>query len=168
MGDPRLNSMHLDPDRRQEFRRARDEVLHNRGNETLHAELGLSTDESCNTYIHHENGATPPTDLTIWLTDPKYTYPLKVGINTLGRSSDNDVVVEELFISRRHFVIVVHQSGSCMLHDMSSKNGTYLNGTRVSHPTQLRPGDEIRICNHPFVFRTRAGNGAADPPTING
>ena len=37
--------------------------------------------------------------------------PLKVGLNTLGRSSDNDVIIAEEFVSRRHCTILIH------LHD---------------------------------------------------
>jgi hypothetical protein len=169
MGDPRLNSVHLDPTRRQDFRRAREELLQARGVETLYAESAGGTEPSA-TFIH--NAGTPPAipDTGCWLTDREFTYPLKVGLNTLGRSSDNDLVVEELFISRRHCAVLVHHDGSCVLHDMSSKNGTYLNGKRIAAPTPLHTGDEIRICNRQFVFRTRTdpnpGHGATH--TING
>jgi len=165
MGDPRLNSLHLDPLRRQEFRRSREALLQARGQETLYAER--QRDDSSNTLIRSPTGGDLPDHLTCWLRDKDFIYPLKVGLNTMGRSSDNDLVVEDLYISRRHCAILVHHDGSCVLHDMSSKNGTYLNGVKIGGPTPLRAGDEIRICNRQFVFVTRAHAQASPggPPT---
>jgi hypothetical protein len=154
MGDPRLNSLHLDPIRRQDFRRARDELLRARGNETLYAERQQAADHS-GTVICQPDAARVPAGVHFWLVDRDYIYPLKVGLNTLGRSSDNDIVVEELYISRRHCAILVHHTGQCVLHDMSSRNGTYLNNVRISGPTPLHAGDEIRICNRQFIFLNR-------------
>ncbi len=160
MGDPRLNSLHLDPTRRQEFRRAREALLGSRGNETLLAERRAAADAEPNpTMIRaQDNEGGPPVALDFWLTDRDYVHPLKPGLNTMGRSSDNDVVVEDLYVSRRHCAVLVHHDTVCMLHDIASKNGTYLNGCKISGPTQLRPGDEIRICNKQYVFCSRLGH----------
>lgn len=154
--DPRLNSIHLDPLRRQDFRRAREVLLQARGNETLCTEQQLQQNDadSGSTFIQN-SGTIPPPSLQVWLVDRDYLYPLKVGLNTMGRSADNDVVVEDLYVSRRHCAILVHHDHSCVLQDIASKNGTYINGTRISGPTLLRPGDEIRICNRQFIFQTR-------------
>jgi pSer/pThr/pTyr-binding forkhead associated (FHA) protein len=89
--------------------------------------------------------------------DHKYVYPLKVGVNTLGRAGDNDVVVEDTYVSRRHCAVVVHQSGGCELHDIASRNGTHVNGTPVAGPVPLESGDEICISNRRFTFLTRTG-----------
>jgi hypothetical protein len=56
--------------------------------------------------------------------------------------------------------ILVHLRDGCELHDIASKNGTYLNGVRLSRPTRLRSGDEIRVCDQRFVFLSRQD---ADP-----
>jgi hypothetical protein len=160
MGDPRLNSLHLDPTRRQEYRRAREALLHSRGIETLYGEKNRSLDADPNpTAIRAGLDGKPEADkpLDFWVSDRDFIFPLKLGINTMGRSSDNDVLVEDLYVSRRHCVIMVHHDGACVLHDTASKNGTYLNGTKITGPTPLRPGDEIRICNKQYVFNSRAG-----------
>jgi pSer/pThr/pTyr-binding forkhead associated (FHA) protein len=167
MGDPRLNSLHLDPTRRQEFRRAREVLLQARGNETIFAERKRSEEsDPGTTFIHNNKGNAPPATLDLWLVDREFIYPLKVGLNTLGRSADNDVVVEDLYISRRHCAILVHHDNTCVLQDVASKNGTFINGARISGPTPLKAGDEIRICNRQFVFQTRAASpdGPAAPP----
>jgi hypothetical protein len=155
MGDPRLNSLHLDPSRRQDYRRARELLVQSRGNETLYAERQrCEQSDAGNTFIHN-TGEKAPTSLEVWLVDREYLYPLKIGLNTMGRSADNDVVVEDLYVSRRHCAVLVHHDNSCVLHDTASKNGTYLNGARISGPTPLKAGDEIRICNRQYTFCTR-------------
>jgi len=167
MGDPRLNSLHLDPNRREHYRQAREVLLQSRGNETVFAERIQKDDSSAgNTFIQQTHGAAPPL-LDYWLFDREFIYPLKVGLNTMGRSGDNDVVVEDLYVSRRHAAILVHHDNSYMLHDTASKNGTYLNGSRIAGPTALKAGDEIRICNRQFVFLTRTSpdHAAAGSPT---
>jgi hypothetical protein len=162
MGDPRLNSLHLDPVRRQDYRRAREILLGSRGLETLCGEQRRAAETDPSTTCIRQADGPPPAHLHFWLVDRDFIYPLKVGVNTLGRSGDNDVVVEDLYVSRRHCAILVHHDNSCVLHDTASKNGTYLNGAKVAGPTPIKPGDEVRICNRQFVFLTR--NSPANPP----
>src|SRR5262245_9141301 len=158
MGDPRLNSLHLDPTRRQDFRKAREALLQSRGNETIFAERKRNEESDPGTTFIHNRGAAPPPTLEVWLVDREYIYPLKVGLNTMGRSADNDVVVEDLYVSRRHCAVLVHSDNTCVLQDVASKNGTFLNGAKIGGPTKLKSGDEIRICNRQFVFQTRAAH----------
>jgi pSer/pThr/pTyr-binding forkhead associated (FHA) protein len=158
MADPRLNSIHLDPSRRADYRRARDELLRARGINTLaveaEADSAAPLGANPNTIIQQGTDRTPP-GLHYWLVDNEYIYPLKVGINTVGRSPDNDVVVQDCYISRRHCAILVHSHETCELHDTASKNGTYVNGNRIAGPTRLKSGDEIRICDQRLVFVAR-------------
>lgn len=155
MGDPRLNSLHLDPTRRQDFRQAREVLLQARGAETIYAERKREDESDPGTTCIHNKGGSAPGNLDFWLLDREFIYPLKVGLNTMGRSADNDVVVEDLYVSRRHCAILVHHDNACTLHDVASKNGTFLNGAKIAGPTPLKCGDEIRICNRQFVFLTR-------------
>jgi pSer/pThr/pTyr-binding forkhead associated (FHA) protein len=97
-------------------------------------------------------GGTRPEASEYCLVDQDRVYPLRVGINTVGRSSDNDVVVPDAHVSRRHCALLVHCRSACELFDTASKNGTFLNGNRLSGPQPLRSGDEIRLNNHQFVF----------------
>jgi pSer/pThr/pTyr-binding forkhead associated (FHA) protein len=157
MMDPRLNSIHLETPRRQDFRRAREVLLDSRGFQTLQVELGDDDSDSSpsNTLIQKSVLSHPSKRLQFWLADDQYVYPLKVGLNTVGRSADNDVVVLDCFISRRHCAILVHVQNGCELHDTASKNGTFLNEDKLAHPTPLKPGDVIRICDRRFVFVTK-------------
>lgn len=163
MADSRLNSVHLEAPRRQEFRRARDILMHAHGSQTLHISRDPDFSHGNDTLIEKgKEGAERV--FTCWLSDGKFLYPLHVGVNTLGRSSSNDVIVDDPYTSRRHSAILVHASGTFELHDMASKNGTYLNGVRLSAPALLKCGDEIRISDQPFLFCTQSGEmGAVSP-----
>jgi hypothetical protein len=154
MADPRLNSVHLESPRRQEYRRAREVLLRSRGQHTIHVSTEDDSQAGGHTVIH-KNEVPSESELGCWLVDGEFVYPLKVGVNTLGRSSDNDVVIDDPFASRRHCAILVHVNQNSEVHDTASKNGTYINGTRLSGPTALKPGDEIRVSNHQFIYLTR-------------
>jgi hypothetical protein len=62
----------------------------------------------------------------------------------MGRSDETDVVLDDPYASEFHLRLVAQESG-LMLHDLGSTNGTYVNGRRVSAPTQLRRGDTIQV-----------------------
>jgi hypothetical protein len=162
MNDPHLNSVHLDFPRRQDFRLARDGLLDARGLHTLavenhDAELGKG---EFGTMTQNFRDPIPP-ESDYWLTDQERVYPLRVGVNTIGRLPDNDVVIEGPYVSRRHCAILVHAGANCEVHDIASKNGTYVNGLRLCGPTQLAAGDEIRMCDRQFTFMSR--NAPKDP-----
>lgn len=169
MADPRLNSVHLDPPRRQLFRQAREALLNARGWQTLAAENQESSAQLSGHphTIVQDPDACPPPGLRFWLVDQECLYPLKVGLNTVGRAPENDVVVQDAYVSRRHCAILVHAGDACELHDTASKNGTYLNGKKIGGPTPLNPGDEIRMCDRQFVFlgKTESPNVPGFAPT---
>jgi len=75
---------------------------------------------------------------------PEY-HLLAVGKNTVGRLPDNDVVVASPYVSRRHCVIRVLPDGSCIVQDLGSTAGVYVEGERIKHLKLLRVGDEIRV-----------------------
>jgi FHA domain len=65
-------------------------------------------------------------------------------VTVLGRSSETDVVLDDPYASDFHMRLVAQDNG-IMLHDLGSTNGTYVNGRRVTAPTQLRRGDTIQV-----------------------
>jgi hypothetical protein len=157
MADSRLNSVHLESPRRQDFRQARDLLLNARGLQTLAAEKHRAVDSSLdefNTAIQNL-GNRAPAGVKYLLMDKEFIYPLKTGLNTIGRMPDNDVVLQDPFVSRRHCAILVHANDGCELHDIASKNGTLLNGRKISGPTKLTSGDEIRMCNRNLIFLSK-------------
>lgn len=166
MADPRLNSVHLEAPRREDFRRARDQLLHARGDQTIAAECPEVLREpvpGSNT-LREDPLAPRDVALRFWLIDRDYIYPLRIGLNTIGRSPENDVVLKDAYVSRRHCAILVHAGDGCELHDIASKNGTFLNGRKLTGPSRLAPGDEIRMCDCQLVLMTKSGD---DPPQLH-
>ena len=62
---------------------------------------------------------------------------------TLGRLKGCDVVVDDAAASRRHCTITAREA-VCVLSDLQSANGTFVNEKRISM-VDLRQGDTIRI-----------------------
>ena len=70
-----------------------------------------------------------------------------------GRTPDCDIVVETQSVSARHFRILQGRGGKCFIEDLHSKNGTFLNGTRIpsGQRTEIRPNDTLRIPGAQFL-----------------
>jgi hypothetical protein len=62
----------------------------------------------------------------------------------LGRRDDNDVVIDNPQISRRH-ASLSWEEGEFVLRDLGSANGTFLNAVRITEPHALREGDAIAL-----------------------
>ena len=71
--------------------------------------------------------------------------------NTIGRTEENAIFLNDASVSRRHAKIDVEGVVYC-LEDLGSSNGTCVNGKRISGPTILREGDRVSFGNLDFVF----------------
>lgn len=69
---------------------------------------------------------------------------LSEGSNLVGRDRDCAVRIDSSTLSRRHARIVV-TTGETTLEDLGSKNGTFVNGNRVTQSVVLRDGDQIQL-----------------------
>ena len=63
---------------------------------------------------------------------------------SVGRGAENDIALADDFASARHARIEPRRDG-VWVADAGSTNGTYVNGSRLSKPYRLRPGDVIRV-----------------------
>ena len=172
MNDPRLNSIHLDLDpRRQEYRRARAVLLAARGWMTLALEkvndLAADSDVWPALLPIRPDHFLPGTQFMLVEPPTRQTYPLRPGMNTIGRFPDNDIVLDEFCISRRHCVLLVHAGGQCELHDTASRNGTFVNGQPIDKPTRLHRGDRIMVCRHLLIFISESDCQSDDPNNNN-
>ena len=81
--------------------------------------------------------------------------PLIGGRNVMGREVSADVVDTETGVSRQHAEIVETVTGY-LLSDLSSSNGTFVNGKKVGAGYLLRDGDEITLgpSKVKFIFKS--------------
>lgn len=75
----------------------------------------------------------------------------------LGRSSRCDYVIPNAAVSRTH-AILTRADGRWWIDDCESRNGTFLNGWRVTTPTEVHPGDELVLADHRLVLRAPAAS----------
>jgi pSer/pThr/pTyr-binding forkhead associated (FHA) protein len=73
----------------------------------------------------------------------------------IGRGKDTDVRIEDLEMSKRHFVIE-YKNGGHFIRDLNSINGTWVNKRPVAE-TGLKPGDRIRAGQTLFAFEKGLG-----------
>ena len=69
---------------------------------------------------------------------------------TIGREPGNDIIVENLLVSGYH-ARIDSAGKDYVLTDLQSKNGTFLNGEKVTS-TKLKNGDQILIGKHTLIF----------------
>jgi adenylate cyclase len=62
---------------------------------------------------------------------------------TVGRNDDNNFVLTDRWISRNHAMLQQMETGEFYLIDLGSRNGSFVNGRRVSIPVTLRNGDRV-------------------------
>ncbi len=75
----------------------------------------------------------------------------------IGRAPDNDLVVNDKEVSRRH-AMIYPQDTEWWLSDLGSRNGIRMNGIKLTHARRLRDGDEVRIGAQTFSFSFAEGS----------
>lgn len=98
-----------------------------------------------------------PSSIAAHLTWNRRTLVLLDGENVIGRDADAAVRIEAPGVSRRHARIVA-EGARFTLEDLGSKNGTYVREQRLSSPTELADGDELRLGQTVLVFRVLREN----------
>ncbi|WP_144207831.1 FHA domain-containing protein, partial [Mycobacterium tilburgii] len=78
------------------------------------------------------------------------TVQKPAGAQTIGRATDNDVVIQDVLASRRHAFLESTPAG-IEIRDAHSVNGTFVNGVRVGSAV-LTEGDVVTIGNVDLVF----------------
>lgn len=63
---------------------------------------------------------------------------------SIGRDSDNDIVIPEQFVSHHHALVYKH-SGRFVIKDLGSRNHSYVNDRMLTGSAFLESGDVIRI-----------------------
>ena len=78
--------------------------------------------------------------------------PLPDEFLTIGRSSESGLVVRDDYTSTNHARLIKSEKG-WILEDLDSTNGTLLNGSRVTEPTQIPLNTPITIGTTTFELR---------------
>ncbi len=69
---------------------------------------------------------------------------LEPGVTRIGRESRLELCLDEDGISRRHAEIHVDEHGLATLVDLTSTNGTFVNGAKITR-MPLREGDQVHV-----------------------
>jgi general secretion pathway protein A len=96
---------------------------------------------------------------------------LKPGRLVIGRTPDNDLQIDSKFISRHHCQIVT-QADSCLIEDLNSTNGIYVQSKRVRR-YNLNDGDVVQVGQHEIMYiderapRIRSGADVVDTGVLD-
>lgn len=93
------------------------------------------------------------------VSTPQETQELDLnqgGYWTIGRGSDNSFVFADNAMSRRHAVIQQMQAGTYYFIDLGSRNGSAINGRRVTIPLELHDGDSLVCGQTEMIFHRSA------------
>ncbi|HJS28388.1 MAG TPA: FHA domain-containing protein [Anaerolineales bacterium] len=63
----------------------------------------------------------------------------------MGRDINNDIVISDSEVSRKHARLVLVSTGEYQLEDLGSTNGTYIDGQRITGPHLMYPGETIML-----------------------
>ena len=92
---------------------------------------------------------------------------LMEGVNIIGRETGTTIQIDSPGVSRHHARILVTQ-GEATIEDLGSKNGTQVNGTRLTQPARLADGDHIGLGSIRLTFRAESQAGATETEPSEG
>jgi len=72
----------------------------------------------------------------------------------IGRSKENDIVIDNIAVSRKHAQIEHKEGSGYVLRDLHSSNGTFLNGVQIdANDHELRDGDVIGLAKFEILVK---------------
>jgi len=103
---------------------------------------------------------------------PGKVFPLMKNEITIGRDINNEIVINDAEISRKHCRLVMTADGF-VIEDLGSTNGTWVNERRISSQHLLRNGESIRLGDNITLIYEMVGvdadatiaSSSAAPPT---
>lgn len=84
-------------------------------------------------------------------TGKRFSYVLKNSfiVGRVKEFSDLQITTDDKYISGKH-VRFINENGDVYIEDLHSKNGTKLNGKRISSITRIKSGDILRVGRSEF------------------
>ena len=87
-----------------------------------------------------------PSEIWAYLKCPDAsTVPLTHWENLMGRARGCDIILNLGGVSRSHGTLIRDSEGVWEYTDLNSKNGSYINGRKVTEPAVLRAGDTLTV-----------------------
>jgi len=90
----------------------------------------------------------------VFLVLDKQLFPLDKTVIKIGRHAENDLIINDLLVSRWHAEIRFEEK-AFVIYDMESKYGTSVNNEPASRRV-LKSGDTISLANTPLLFIDRS------------
>jgi DNA-binding SARP family transcriptional activator len=84
-------------------------------------------------------------------------HPLRGAATRIGRLPDNDIVLDDVMVSRHH-AMIIDTGTSFVITGLRSANGVELADSRIRGSATLADGDRIRISDHEFTFEIGSGS----------
>lgn len=104
----------------------------------------------------------------VWKPGGPAVVPLAGDRISIGNDGSNEVAVAwDTAVSRMHAALERYPAG-WVIRDLTSRNGTYVNGERVIGERPLRRDDEIRVGTTRIVFRDAPGSTAPKTTAAEG
>jgi hypothetical protein len=85
-------------------------------------------------------------------------FALEHVITSAGRHPDSDIFLDDVTVSRRHAEIERTASGTVVVRDVGSLNGTYLNQQRIEGDAPIANGDELQVGKFKLVYLAGQGS----------
>ena len=76
---------------------------------------------------------------------------------SIGRDKNCTIVINNNTVSKDHAILEFDEDFNCIIKDLNSSNGTYVNGQKLKTiPLQLRTGDKIKFgkCDIEYIFES--------------
>ena len=103
--------------------------------------------------IERETGSDDSEPVLGWLITDSWRLPLRSGETILGREGAGVVPLPSPSVSRQHAAVMV-EGNAARLRDLGSKNGTFVDETRVERPIALRDGARLRFGTLLVIYRS--------------
>ncbi len=160
-----LQNYHDDPSGFERKLKGRSVLLYEPPEEPGAKKIGVGDEEEATSSSFRFRTASGEGDLPLGGGEPLVVYLEKTKDNafqrriTLGRTANNDIVIDNPSVSRFHAWFERDPSGDWLVADAGSKNGTQLSGQKLpaKKATLLASGNKVRVGLLELTFLSTSG-----------